>query len=420
MSYEADLWDSFETVSAHARDGKKFCLAYSKFIDELSKLNKEYAAKLQKLCKAPEEDSGTLNTAWGSLKLELENMAQAFLLMSEDMLFKAKSPVEMHVKETAKSRKKTTDAGKKLIDSYTTAVKEVYASKDAYEKAMKQQELTQGEYDQLSTHNELVNTNKVTKKLAADKKKSESADKRYRKAVEKVTALEMKMYDTEMPHLLGQVEALERQRIEVMKGSIGALSSSIRTLSPAINGVCDSIDSNVGLISADADIAQFCAAKNTGKTKDSRTVYEPFSSELQRCVRPGGDPSPTPAREPTKAPSKGPAAAAAVTTAAASAAPLSVSRSMTASEVQRSQPQLSAQQSMPSMAVAPASGGIGQCRGLHDYTALNNTELSFKYPRSHISPSHPLSLSFSLPLSLSVSPSLSPLPLVTHSVVVSC
>ena len=48
----------------------------------------------------------TLNTAWGTLKVELENMAQGFHVMAEEVVFKAKGPVELHLKETAKSRRK--------------------------------------------------------------------------------------------------------------------------------------------------------------------------------------------------------------------------------------------------------------------------------------------------------------------------
>ena len=67
-----------------------------------------------------------------------------------------------------------------------------------------------------------------------------------------MTVLEAKMYDTEMPHLLEQIEALERQRIEVVKGSIGAFSTAVRNLAPTIGNVCDTIDQSVAAVSPTA------------------------------------------------------------------------------------------------------------------------------------------------------------------------
>ena len=52
------MQDSFETVSNHARSGKKLCAVYTKFVDDFAKLSKEYQAKLVRLCKVADEDFG--------------------------------------------------------------------------------------------------------------------------------------------------------------------------------------------------------------------------------------------------------------------------------------------------------------------------------------------------------------------------
>ena len=48
-------------MNTRLRDGKKFCEAISKFYDEFSRINKDFAKRLVALCKATEEDFGYIS-----------------------------------------------------------------------------------------------------------------------------------------------------------------------------------------------------------------------------------------------------------------------------------------------------------------------------------------------------------------------
>jgi len=91
----------------------------------------------------------------------------------------------------------------------------------------------------------------LSKKLAADKKKSESTDKKYRKEIEKVVVIETRMYDTEMPRTLAQMEDLERQRIELVKSTSAnvALGRARAPSSHMIADCCHATPFNVRALS---------------------------------------------------------------------------------------------------------------------------------------------------------------------------
>ena len=278
--------------------------------------------------------------------------------------------------------------------------------------------------------NELYNSTKVKKKLESDKKRAESAERRYRRAVKKTQGLETKLFDTDMPRIMSEFEDMERTRVATMRSSLEAFSHSYLDLMPLIEAVCHSIDTHIQGIDSNADINQFILDKRTGKDKEThRTEFEEYSSQYKSCVKPGSTPnqsphgsannSPAPQRHnPGMQESVSMSSVQSLQNAQRSSQPnmggtgniqlekggqANIRHSMNygsqsissgnfdqlrgSAPVQEAamQPTQVPQQLQQPVQPAnpPKSRGIGYCRGLHDYPAQQPSELSFKYVMMH-------------------------------------
>jgi len=47
-----------------------------------------------------------VNAAWVAAKTEVENMSSCFIQLADEVVYKAKNPVDLFVKESAKPRKR--------------------------------------------------------------------------------------------------------------------------------------------------------------------------------------------------------------------------------------------------------------------------------------------------------------------------
>lgn len=72
-----------------------------------AKETREYARKILALAKTKdEEEFYTLNTGWLGTKQEIDKLANLFLKVADDLTYKVSQPVENHLKETQKIKRK--------------------------------------------------------------------------------------------------------------------------------------------------------------------------------------------------------------------------------------------------------------------------------------------------------------------------
>jgi len=407
LSFEEDLWDLFETVCGRLQQASAFETAFATLFSSYAKETREFAKKLLLLTKAKEEDEFySLKLGWLSAKQELDKISNLYLKLADDITYKVSQPVENHQKETLKVKKKGKETGRKLISDLTEQVKVLAATKAEYEKCMRVLDQSKADYERAQNLNELYNSTKVKKKLDGDKKKADSAEKRYRRAVTKTQNLEVKLFDTEMPQILSSFENMERTRISTIKNSLTAFSMSQQDTIPQLQEICSTISQEVDKIQPDADVDQFILDKRSGRVKQcSRTEYEEYSSQHKSCVKPGSlggssssveSPvgSPMVSRDSGSVPSVNLAKEPLPSDAnrmsqpnlqpvnytqpanyqSMSPAPSGDFRSMATQPV--AQPPVSQPPRPASMIVN--SGNVRMCRGLHDYTGTQPNELSFR------------------------------------------
>ena len=72
-----------------------------------AKETREYARKILALAKTKdEEETYSLNTGWLGTKQEIDKLSNLFLKIADDLTYKVSQPVENHLKETQKIKRK--------------------------------------------------------------------------------------------------------------------------------------------------------------------------------------------------------------------------------------------------------------------------------------------------------------------------
>ena len=266
---------------------------------------------------------------------------------------------------------------------------------------------SKADHDRAANLNELYNSTRVKKKLETDKKKVESCERRYRKAVEKQQQLEAKMFDTEMPQIMSEFQEMERTRVDTIRTALESFSKTYLEFLPGLESVCSNMNQHVQSIDSSSDIRQFITDKRTGKDKNhQRTEFEAYNPQYKSCLREGslgsvGSANSSPALERAGArssvvlPSQGSLSnlgnvpqqenyrasgqfAPPQEQVPLAYAPVNVAPPEPQRVIQQPQAQVIAPVAPAPVAAPAAPAVIGYCRGLHDYAGGQPSELSFK------------------------------------------
>jgi hypothetical protein len=117
---------------------------------------------------------------------------------------------------------------------------------------------------------------KLAKKVTKDEKASIKADTAYKAAIATLVEAQVRMYDTEMPKTMGELQRLETARLQVAKSSLeqvvtlqSGLIEQVTETSTAIRAAVQSIDPAV-------DVVSFVERSTSGKEKPAKADYEPY------------------------------------------------------------------------------------------------------------------------------------------------
>lgn len=166
------------------REGKLFCNKVVDFLKKRMEIERDYAKKLQALCKSAEHERGTLQTGWTTFKNETDTIAKKHAEIADGLAVQSIDPIIQWMKETEKARKDTRNRGRTVIKDLANSDKNHKSCKAAYEAARRQQDKAQEEYDKISFNAPAdKKVQKFAQTLASDTKKAEQADAKYQESV---------------------------------------------------------------------------------------------------------------------------------------------------------------------------------------------------------------------------------------------
>eukprot|EP00276_Gloeochaete_wittrockiana_P019583 CAMPEP_0184358960 /NCGR_PEP_ID=MMETSP1089-20130417/117598_1 /TAXON_ID=38269 ORGANISM="Gloeochaete wittrockiana, Strain SAG46.84" /NCGR_SAMPLE_ID=MMETSP1089 /ASSEMBLY_ACC=CAM_ASM_000445 /LENGTH=457 /DNA_ID=CAMNT_0026697547 /DNA_START=16 /DNA_END=1389 /DNA_ORIENTATION=- len=350
MKFSVELWDKFEEVYKHASNGKGFCKGLSDFYTKRAAIEREYAKKLQALCKSTERDYGSLNISWIGIKDEVDNIAKKHLEFAESVALQVAEPVNNFLRDTRKNRSTLKEQGRKLIKDLAAAKSRTTAAKQEYDLSCKKKDDTKLEFDRANANNQQSpQIEKIAKRLKADDKKASLAQKKYQDTVEVFRSMQDAYYDREMPKVLEEFQRMEEQRVERVRSVIATFIELQRSVAPEINSSCDRMNISYLQNNPRQDIDAFIQEHRSGEALPERCEYEPYGSE----------PRPSKPLASSSSSISSSSGAYSAPMSSSGGAPLHDSGSRAAA------------------AAPPAARGVGKCRGLYDYQSSDPNELSF-------------------------------------------
>lgn len=353
MKFSVELWDKFEEVYKHMANGKGFCKGIVDFFTKRAAIERDYAKKVQALCKSTERDYGTMNISWIGIKDEIDNIAKKHLELAESITFQVAEPINNFLRDTRKNRSTLKEQGRKLIKDLAAAKARTTAAKQEYDQSCKKKDETKLEFDRANANNQQSpQIEKIAKRLKADDKKASMAQKKYQDSVDMFRSMQDAFYDREMPKILEEFQRMEEARIDRVRTIISTFVDLQRSVAPEVVSSCDRMNIAFLQINPKQDLESFILEHRSGEGTPERCEYEPYGSE------------PRPARSTNSSP--------------ASSGSLSSSVSSSGGASFGSAFDSSARSAGGAAAApAPVQRGIGKCRGLYDYQSSDPNELSF-------------------------------------------
>eukprot|EP01114_Cavostelium_apophysatum_P018914 TRINITY_DN5947_c0_g2_i1.p1 TRINITY_DN5947_c0_g2~~TRINITY_DN5947_c0_g2_i1.p1 ORF type:complete len:482 (+),score=150.06 TRINITY_DN5947_c0_g2_i1:137-1582(+) len=294
LKHSGNVADFFKSLSSIEKD-------YAKKLQQLASKQK---ASFQKESSHVKE-VGTSFSAWDSMLTELERVAEHHRQYSDSLDNDLCKAIENWTKEKSKSRKKLEGDSQRISRDMRTQLDNLSKARSKYVSLSKEAEKdeathTKGKGDLNMKPNQLAklaaNASKAADKAAA-------SDNEYQAILSTTNQKQSEYWLSTMPALLGEFQQFEEERLDYMK-KISEKFSDIFAEKPAFyTSASDAITSATRSIDVDSDIQTYVAENKTGATPPADVPYMSWDSELPSTPkgRPAGKPSPAPGKFPYKA-----------------------------------------------------------------------------------------------------------------------
>jgi len=273
MSFATDFIDGFQFLNKRTDETLKIAGEMSKFFSSLASCRKDYhkalkshiASGQKKLLSEPELD-GTVKMAFEALLLSIEDT-----INGESKLTQEISDLSA---EFAKFKKDNEAKRKKLQDDCNALLKEYNAQLEACEKsrknyhslareAEKQSQALEKNRNDPKVKSEKIAQMNVKKSQAEDK--ARAAESEYREVVRQTNEKQSDVYTHDMPHILQEFQDFEEMKIKFFKDCYQKYATGASTQPGVFEEASQRINTSAEAVSVTEDIAAYVKAHATGK-----------------------------------------------------------------------------------------------------------------------------------------------------------
>ncbi|GAM25109.1 hypothetical protein SAMD00019534_082840 [Acytostelium subglobosum LB1] len=290
MSYATELLDGFDNLYKRTEGVLKCNTEMGGFFRKLSQLEAEYSKDLLKLVKSTGQKKlltnpfldGSLKESWRITLNEMEivgNQHTTFSNLTNDLA----NLVDKLVKDKENTRKKLTNDGLKLTKDMKTQLDSLTKAKQNYHKLSKEAELaqtslTKGQADPKMKQDKV---SQLSTKASQASEKANQSDQEYRDCLSATNSKQNEYYTNEMPALLKEFQLFEEERIAASKDIMQKVALYIKEIPPVVTHACEAIHQAADAIDQDADIRQWVSDNKTNVTPPPAIDYYPFDGEAQ-------------------------------------------------------------------------------------------------------------------------------------------
>jgi len=274
MSFATDLIDGFPLLNKRTEETLKIAGEMSKFFSSLASCRKEYHKALKnhitsgqkKLLAEPDLD-GTVKNAFEALLLSIEDTINGETKFTQQ--------IQDLSAEFAKFRKDNEARRKKLQDDCNQLMKEYNAQLDACEKSRKnyhslareaekqQQALAKGSSDPSVKSAKIA---QMSQKTSQAEEKARTAEGEYREVVRHTNDKQNTVYTQDMPKILQEFQDFEEMKVNFMQECFRKYASGAGSQPTVFQDAASRINTSAEAVSAAEDIAAYVKKNVTGKS----------------------------------------------------------------------------------------------------------------------------------------------------------
>jgi len=292
MSYSSDLLDGFEFLYKRTDGVLKTTADLSSFVSKLSKVEKEYARNLGKLVKSQRADFQKLPSiqkevsttyyCWDNIFGLLDQIADHHSDYADKLENELSKSAGNYARESQKTRKKLEGDGTKLTKDFKTAQENLVQSRRKYVALSKEADAAEGQHtkgkgDMNMKPSQLA---KFAAKASQTSEKATSADSEYQSTLSATNQKQNEFYGQTMPALLTEFQKFEEDRLKFQKDIAQKLASLIAEKPPFFTTIAQSMNSAADGVSIEQDLQAFVAENKTNVTAPTEQQYMRYDADV--------------------------------------------------------------------------------------------------------------------------------------------
>lgn len=291
MSWSTELWDQFETISNHTAKGIEFLDKVGHFVKDRCSIETDYASKLRKLAKnydlkkKDEEKEFTYCKAFTQALKEVADMAGQHEVIAENLSSQIAKEISIISKELREERKRHLNEGVKYQNLLNTSLNQLDKSKKCYDKAFREAEKAQENYQKADkdlnlsrAELEKSKTISITKERACENCKTD-----YAKQLQNANLAQREHYTQFMPKVFKQLQDMENRRIECTRSFLKLSAIIQKNVEPIINKCLDGVIDSAISIDSKADAQLVVDRYKSGMQPPDDIPFEDLSTKVTNC-----------------------------------------------------------------------------------------------------------------------------------------
>ena len=274
MSFASDLLDGFPMLNKRTEESLKIAGEMSKFFNSLVSCRKEYHKNLKahlvtghkKLLQEPELD-GTVKNAFDSFLLSIEDTINGESKLTQQIADLAGELAKFKKDNEARKKKLQSDCDA-LMKEYNAQLEACKKSRNNYqalarEAEKQQQALAKGSSDPRVKSEKLAQMSQRTTQAG---EKARAAEQEYREVVRQTNEKQNTVYTRDMPAILMEFQKFEEEKIQFMQDTFKKYTTGAQAQPNVFQEAANRMNEAAEAINVSADIASYVSSHATGKS----------------------------------------------------------------------------------------------------------------------------------------------------------
>jgi len=286
MSWGTELWDQYDQIATHTQKGIDFLEKYSKFVNERSKIEQDYALKLRRLTKnyLPKQKGDDYKftgiKAFSLMLNEINDLAGQHELIAENLSTAVVSDLTSLIKSLKDDRQKQLQEGARIQTQLSTSLNALNKTKEKYEKAFGGSERALELFNKADADMNLSRAEVDKHRMTSNVKRQQMDDAKneYANQLQKTNDYQRQYYNHLLPGVFCSLQDLEEKRIISLKNYMQKSASVEQEVLPIISQCLEGIQNCTESIDEKQDALLVIDKHKSGFNPPGDSPFEDLST----------------------------------------------------------------------------------------------------------------------------------------------